>query len=116
LSSSTKSMVTVETRVGSLGAWNQSPIQHLILTNFNWLHTLLGSWDSSVSMETRQQCGCLHLHSEDEGSKVLWKAGILPHHYMASQLWRPWLESSALWKTSNLSWTKLVQSMSQWIW
>jgi hypothetical protein len=53
------------------------------------------------------------LHSEDGGIKVLLNVGILPHHYMASQL-----ESSSPWKLqiskeekqtvqilSSLSWT-----------
>jgi len=30
------------------------------------------------------------LHTEDGGSMVLWISGILQHHYMASQLGRPW--------------------------
>jgi len=37
---------------------------------------------------------CLHLKGEDEdgGSMVLHNVGILPQHYTATQLWRPWLQ------------------------
>jgi len=49
------------------------------------------------------------LHSEDGGSMTLGNAGVLPHHYMASQPRSPRLESSYLWK-HQISQMNLVQT------
>jgi hypothetical protein len=43
----------------------------------------------------------LNLHPEDGGSMEIWKAGILPQHYTASQARRLRLETSPLWEPRN---------------